>query len=179
MPFVKKIKTLNDIPDFLIGTPVEKLIHYHNFNQEFIECESAELLIAMCMDNRKRLNIPEKFAFILRTGGANVSALEFKISFAVAMAGLKYCVVIGHTNCGMVGLKGKRSAVVSGLVEHAGWSQSDAEVHFDKNVDKYHLDNELDFTIAEAKRLHTIYKKQTFVPLLYKVEDNKLYLIEE
>ena len=37
-----------------IGTPIEKLFEYHNLNKEFTSYDKAELLVGMCMDNRKQ-----------------------------------------------------------------------------------------------------------------------------
>ena len=39
----------------------------------------------MCMDNRKHLHIPDNFAFIIRSGGANLRYSEFKVSYAIAV----------------------------------------------------------------------------------------------
>ncbi len=60
------------------------------------------------MDNRKQLNIPNNFAYILRTGGGNLRYSEFKISYAIAVGGVKALALIGHNRCGMVNLMNKR-----------------------------------------------------------------------
>ena len=43
----------------------------------------------------------------------------------------------------------------------------------------YDIGNEVDFVLSEAKRLRLRYPKVLVVPMIYKIEDNRLYLIEE
>lgn len=43
----------------------------------------------------------------------------------------------------------------------------------------FEIGNEVDFVLSEAKRLRLRYPKIIVAPLLYKVEDNRLYLIRE
>ena len=64
------IKKKQDISEKYLNTPIGLLLEYHNLNLNFETYSSAKLLIGMCMDNRKHLNIPDNFAFIIRTGGA-------------------------------------------------------------------------------------------------------------
>src|SRR5688500_7364971 len=89
----------NDIPKELISTPIGSLLQYHNLDKKYGEYTSAQMLIAMCMDNRKHLHIPENFAFIIRTGGANLRYSEFRVSYAIAVGGVHYIALIGHNNC--------------------------------------------------------------------------------
>jgi len=53
-----KIETESDIPAEYKDTPIGLLLRYHNLQEEFKQYKSAKLLIGMCMDNRKHLNIP-------------------------------------------------------------------------------------------------------------------------
>src|SRR5690606_39208401 len=62
------------------GTPIGRLLEYHNLQRSYDAYTQAELLIGMCMDNRKHLSIPDNFAYILRAGGANMRPAEFKVS---------------------------------------------------------------------------------------------------
>jgi len=50
-------------------TPIGFLLAYHNLGKPFEGYSSAQLLIGMCMDNRKHLHIPDNFAYIIRSGG--------------------------------------------------------------------------------------------------------------
>ena len=160
-------------------TPIGLLLEYHNLNRPLDEYAKAELLIGMCMDNRKHLRIPDNFAFIIRAGGANLRYSEFKVSYAIAVGGVKSIALIGHNNCGMVNLISKKDLFIQGLVESAGWEREWAEEHFMHFAPIFEIGNEIDFVLSEAKRLRLRYPKIQVVPLLYRVEDNLLYLIKE
>nr|MBP8012314.1 carbonic anhydrase [Parabacteroides sp.] len=122
---------------------------------------------------------PDNFAFILRSGGGNLTYSEFKVSFAVAIGNVKYIAIIAHNKCGMVNLVSKKAQFIDGLVEKAGWSREKAEEHFKHYSPMFEIGNEIDFVLSEAKRLRTVYPQITVVPMYYKVEDNHLYLITE
>ena len=174
------VTSFEQIPDEYRGTPVSRLIAWHNgFSDEpETAVTRAEILVGMCMDNRKKLRIPENFAFILRAGGGNMRPSEFKVSFAVAVGGVRTIAIIVHNHCGMVGLSGRREQFVSGLVD-AGWERELAEQHFDSYAPLFEIGNEIDFVLAEAKRLRSRYPKVLVAPLLYNVEDNRLYCLRE
>lgn len=139
----------------------------------------AELLVGMCMDNRKQLNIPNNFAFIIRSAGGNLRYSEFKVSYAVSVGGVKAIALIGHNNCGMVNLTSKKDAFIKGLIENAGWEAERATEHFMNFAPMFEIENEIEFLLSETRRLRTKYPKILVAPLLYKVEDNLLYQIRE
>ena len=173
------ISSYDDIPEQYRGTPFERLIAWHNgFRDEHEPVARAEMLVGMCMDNRKKLRIPENFAFILRAGGGNLRPSEFKVSFAVAVGGVRSIAVIVHNHCGMVGLSRRREEFVTGLVD-AGWEREVAEQHFDSYAPLFEIGNEIDFALSEAKRLRLRYPKVQVAPLLYNVDDNRLYGLRE
>lgn len=161
------------------GTPIGKLLEYHNLGKPFDSYTRAELLIGMCMDHRKHLRIPDNFAYIIRAGGANLRFSEFKVSYAIAVGGAKAIALIGHTNCGMVNLMARKEQFIRGLVENAGWDRQFAEEHFLHFSPMFEIGNEVDFVISEAKRLRLRYPKILVAPLIYRVEDNLLYLLNE
>ena len=130
------------------------------------------------MDNRKHLRIPDNFAFILRAGGANLRPSEFKVSYAIAVGGVRSVVIIGHNNCGMVNVMARSHVFIEGLVS-AGWDRVQAEEHFFHFAPLFEIGSEIDFTISEAKRIRMRYPAVTVAPLLYKVEDNRLYVLDE
>ncbi len=110
-----------DIPASYRATPLGDLLRYHNLAAKMPQrVEKPQLLIGMCMDSRKHLRIPDNFAFILRTGGANLRQSEFRVSYALAVGGVRMIALITHTNCGMYGLQARREPFVAGLME-AGW----------------------------------------------------------
>ena len=161
------------------NTPIGLLLEYHNLNREPGIYTQAELLVGMCMDNRKHLHIPDNFAYIIRAGGANLRYSEFKVSYAIAVGNVSHIALIGHNNCGMVNLVSRKDQFINGLVEKAGWEREWAEEHFMHFSPMFEIGNEIDFVLSEAKRLRLRYPKIMIAPLLYKVEDNRLYLIKE
>ena len=175
LPLAKR----EDIPASYRNSSIAGLIEYHNLDKAMGTYTQAELLIGMCMDNRKHLRIPDNFAFIIRSGGANLRYSEFKVSYAIAVGGARAIALIGHTQCGMVNLIARKEQFIRGLVEEAGWSPEAAEEHFHHFAPMFEIGNEVDFILSEVKRLRLRYPKIPVAPMLYKVEDNKLYLIEE
>lgn len=173
------IANKEDIFSELRDTPVGLLLEYHNLQRDSESYSQAQLLVGMCMDNRKHLHIPDNFAYIIRAGGANLRYSEFKVSYAIAVGGVKSIALIGHNQCGMVNLVARREAFINGLVENAGWDPEWAEQHFTHFAPMFEVGNEIDFVLSESKRLRLRYPKIQVVPLLYKVEDNLLYQIRE
>ena len=175
------IKITNDkqIPSNYTKTPISELISYQNLDAEFKAYNSAELLIGMCMDNRKQLRMPENFAYIIRTGGANLRYSEFKVSYAIAIGGVKYIALIAHDNCGMVNLISKKADFIDGLCRNANWDRKRAEEHFMNYAPMFEIDNEVEFVVNESKRLSEKYLGVQVVPLLYTIEDNMLSMILE
>jgi carbonic anhydrase len=154
-------------------------LEYHNLNREDEIYSQAQLLIGMCMDNRKHLHIPDNFAFIIRAGGANLRYSEFKVSYAIAVGGVRSIALIGHNQCGMVNLVARKEPFIKGLIENAGWEPELAEQHLMNFAPMFEIDNEIDFVLSEAQRLRLRYPKIQVAPLLYKVEDNLLYQVQE
>jgi carbonic anhydrase len=168
----------NDIPKEYRNSPIGLLLEYHNLNRQFDIYSQARLLIGMCMDNRKHLHIPDNFAFIIRSGGANLRYSEFKVSYAIAVGEVSHIVLIGHNNCGMVNLVARKEEFISGLVNRAGWTKDAAEEHFMNLALMHEIGNEVDFIISETHRLRKRYPKIKVAPLYYQVEDNRLYCIQ-
>ena len=173
------ISTAEDIFPEYHRTPIGLLLEFHNLNRPLDTYTQAQLLIGMCMDNRKHLRIPDNFAFIIRAGGANLRYSEFKVSYAIAIGDIQHIALIGHNNCGMVNLISRKDQFINGLVNKAGWDREWAEEHFMHFAPIFEIGNEIDFVISEAKRLRLRYPKITVAPMHYKVDDNRLYLINE
>jgi carbonic anhydrase len=173
------VTTTEDIFPEYRNTPIGLLLEYHNLNRSLDSYLKAQLLVGMCMDNRKHLRIPDNFAYIIRSGGANLRYSEFKVSYAIAVGGVTAIALIGHNQCGMVNLMARRDLFIQGLVDNAGWEKEWAEEHFMHFAPMFEVGNEVDFVLSEAKRLRLRYPKIQVAPLLYRVEDNLLYLIRE
>jgi carbonic anhydrase len=160
-------------------SPIGLLLEYHNLNRPFDNYSKADLLIGMCMDNRKHLYIPDNFPYIIRSGGANLRYSEFKVSYAISVGQVRHIVLIGHNNCGMVNLFARKEIFIKGLVDTAGWDREWAEEHFMHFAPMFEIGNEIDFLLSEVKRLRLSYPKICIAPLFYQIEDNLLYLIRE
>jgi len=173
------VSSRNDILPQYRETPIGHLLEYHNLERDFAAYTNAELLIGMCMDNRKHLHIPDNFAFIIRAGGANLRYSEFKVSYAIAVGGVRHLALIGHTQCAMVNLIARKEQFVQGLVKGAGWQAQAAEDHFFHFAPMFEIGNEVDFILSEVERLRLRYPGIVVAPLMYRVEDNLLYLIQE
>lgn len=173
------VNTRNDILPAYQNTPIGLLLEYHNLGREQETYDSAKLLVGMCMDNRKHLNIPDNFSFIIRSGGANLRYSEFKVSFAISVGKVQHVALIGHNCCGMVNLASKKEEFINGLVERAGWDAFMANEHFLHFAPLFEIGNAVDFILSETQRLRMRYPKIMIAPLFYLVEDNKLYFIKE
>ncbi|UMZ73808.1 hypothetical protein [Natranaerofaba carboxydovora] len=175
MPVVKRRDIM---PDYL-NTPVGVLLEHHNLGKQELSYKPGSLLIGMCMDNRKSINMPENFAYVIRTGGSNMMEVEFKISFTIALGKVNAVALIAHNDCGMVDLLLKKDDFVKGLVDNGGWSEEQATDHFDKYAPKFEIENEIEFVFKESKRLKSIFPPILIAPLFYSIEDKLLYQVVE
>jgi carbonic anhydrase len=167
------------IPAVYRATPLGALLRYHDLRADMpTRVEKPELLVGMCMDSRKHLRIPDNFAFILRTGGANLRQSEFRVSYAIAVGGVRAIALLGHTNCGMSGLAARREAFVRGLVD-VGWDRPEAEDQFDRSLPTHEIGAEIDFVVSEARRLRALYPKVVVAPMIYRVEDDRICAVQE
>lgn len=173
------VTTPADIPAAYRDTPIGRFLEYHNLERPFDPYTRACMLIGMCMDNRKHLRIPDNFSYIIRAGGANLRYSEFKVSYAIGVGGAEAIALIGHTNCGMSCLVDRREQFIRGMVENAGWDAQHAEEHFNQFAPMFEIGNPVDFVISEARRLNYRYPKILVVPMIYKIEDNRVYLVKE
>ncbi|HKK81336.1 MAG TPA: carbonic anhydrase [Prolixibacteraceae bacterium] len=173
------IECKENIPHAYRDTPIGQLLEYHNLGRPFDTFMNAKLLVGMCMDNRKHLIMPDNFAFVIRSGGANLQYSEFKVSYAIAVGKVEYIALIGHNNCGMVNINARKKEFVDGLINIAGWTKDSAENHFKHFTPMFEIGNEIDFILSETKRLRLRYPGIKIAPMFYLVENNKLYFIEE
>lgn len=179
MILLRPIESLSDISPEIRGTPIEDLLCYHNLGAAHSPYSQAEILVGMCMDHRDRLSFPDNFAYIIRSAGCNLRQSEFQISYAVAIGSVSAIALVGHTNCGMVNLMNRRELFISRLVQRGGWQREWAEAHFMNSAATFEIGNEIDFLVAEARRLRGRYPAIPVVPLIYRVEDRRLYHVNE
>jgi len=179
MASLLKVQKKDDIPEPWQDSPLGLLLEYHNLGRPPDPYEKAQLLVGMCMDNRKSLRIPDKFAYIIRVGGANLRWVEFQVSYAIGVGGVRAIALIGHNHCAMVNLISRKDAFIEGLVKNAGWDPLLAEDHFKSFWPMFEIENEVDFLLREVKRLRVRYPKIQVAPLMYNVDDHLLYLVKE
>lgn len=173
------VRRAEDIFPVYRSSPIAELLAYHNLDKPHGRCPRAELLIGMCIDYRMRLNIPERFAFIMRAGGANFRGMEFQISLALALGGLRAIALIAHDQCRMENLHARRDAMIAGLIENAGWSREDAEKHFDEEASRFEIGDPADFVRSQTVLLRQRYPTVLIAPLMYRLNDGMLYQIEK
>jgi carbonic anhydrase len=173
------VQSAEDILPQYRNTPIGRLLEYNNLKKPFQTYTRAELLVGMCMDHRKHLHMPDNYAYIIRTGGANLRYSEFKVSYAIAIGGVSAIALIGHNNCGMVNLIARKTLFIDNMVEIAGWTHEQAEEQFMSFAPMFEIGNEIDFVLSEALRLRHKYPKTLVAPMHYRVEDNLLYLLHE
>ena len=111
-----KINTKEDIFAEYKNTPISVLLEYHNLNTHYEAVSSPQMLIGMCMDNRKYLHIPDNFAYIIRSGGGTLRFSEFKVSYTIAIGRIKTIALIAHNHCGMVNLMSKGNSLFKALL---------------------------------------------------------------
>ena len=174
-----QITDSKQIPEEYRKTPVASLLEYHNLGKAYSDYSAAQMLIGTCMDFRLKFQIPQNFAFMIRTGGANMKNMEFKISYAISVGGVKYIAIIGHSDCAMTKLAINKKIFIRGLVQHSKWSAKKAIKHFSDKAQVFEIKDEIDFTLKEAHRLRKLYPGITIVPMIYEIEDSKLYLINQ
>ena len=174
-----EIKTSKDIPPQYHNTPIASFLEYHNLDLKFKKHKNPELLIGMCIDSRQIIQVPHNFAYVVRTGGGNMRDMEFNISYAIAVGGIKHIIVLGHTNCAMINLMSKKDDFIKGLVNSGGWEKYLAEEHFFQSEPIYEIKNEIGFVLKETRRMRLKYPAVTVVPMMYRVKNNLVYIIEE
>ena len=160
-------------------TPIQHLLEYHNLRHTPPDYERAEILVSMCMDARKSLQIPDRFAFVIRTAAGNLRDNEFRTAFAIGVGGVRAIAIIGHTDCGMVKLSQRRRQFVDGLVANAGWPADVAERYFDQQAPRFEIRDEAEFAVSEAERVRDLYPNVLIAPMIYRVETGMLALIKE
>ena len=166
-----------DIPEEYRDTPIERLLLHHNPGLRPDRCEGADMLILMCMDNRQDINLPRNSAFFVRNSGGTQNGVSFSLSFAIAIGGIRYIAVIGHSDCMMVNLETRKKDFVENLSEHCLWDRAEAERHFMDMCAQFSKTDAIDSVIAEVEFIRSQYPGVIAAPLFYSVEDHMLYLI--
>ncbi len=91
------------------------------------------------MDHRKEFVIPNEFACVLRSAGANLRDSEFEVAYAIAAGGVDTIALLAHTDCGMSHVLSKREPFIEGLVQGAGWTPESAAEHLDDDAHRHRI----------------------------------------
>ncbi len=173
-----KVHQADDIFPAWCGTPVEDFLQYHNLRANQREYERAELLICACMDFRVSFTIPDKFAFIIRTPGANLIDNQFGLAAALTLADVRAVALVAHTDCAMTKVRESEERIVSGLIE-SGWDKNTAQKFYAEQADAHALTDPTDFAREQCRALRKKYNNVLFAPLLYDVTDGTLWQVKE
>ncbi len=173
-----EVNSLEDIFPAYRKTPIGLLLEYHNLNKTFCNYDRPQMLIGMCMDNRKNLWVPENFAFVIRSGGANLFYHEFQVSYSIGVGGVRHIALIGHNHCGMVRLEDRKDEFVNGMVRNAGWKEDNALMHFENLSPFFEIGDAVDFLVVEVERLRKRYPKVIVAPLFFNVDTGKILQIQ-
>ena len=126
------------------------------------------------MDHRKEFVIPNEFACVLRSAGANLRDSEFEVAYAIAAGGVDTLALLAHTDRGMSHVLSKREPFIEGLVQGAGWTPESAAEHLDDDAHRHHLGDAVTFVVDEAARLRTLFPAVRAAALLYRVDSDRL-----
>ncbi len=178
-PRLVPVHERSDVPTMYRDTAIADLLVYHNLGGgPHRRYTQADLLVGMCMDHRSRLRIPENFAYIMRSAGANFRGLDFQMSFAITVGRVRAIAIIGHDQCGMSGLAAQRSALVEGLVHGAGWERHIAELHFDEYAPRFEIGDPAKFALGQAHHVRQQYPGLPVAALLYRLDEGMLHIID-
>lgn len=177
-PRLVELNSASDLLPELAGTAVADLLLWQNLpalrSSMPLTTGHARLLVSMCMDHRADLVIPNEFAYILRSAGGTLRDSDFEVEYAIAVGGVTEIALLAHTDCGMVGVRGKRTKFVHGLVARGGCTPAFAEREFDRLAAVYEQDDVVGFVIDECRRLEAMLPGIRATPLLYRVADDRL-----
>lgn len=174
----KPLDAPGELPHVWRGSPLERLVAYQNEGLPHAEHERPELVVVTCMDSRVRLSIPRRFAFAVRTGGADVRPVELSLAVAVGVGRVEAIALIGHDDCQMALLPDKHQEFVEGLVA-AGVTREEAERRYAEGLAGGGIGDPLEFVRAQAARLTLSYPGALVAPLMYSVESGRLFALSE
>jgi len=163
-----------DIPLELRDSPIEALIMRLNFGWPVMQSNSPQLLISTCIEFRFSLPMPRMNSYVIRRASGRLVGSEFTIGYCMAQ-GVNHVAMIGHNDCGMTRAFQHAPRLVDSYVNQ-GWSRKSAQEFVDKNLQRYHMQDELEALQTEYIRLKALFKKLVIAPLFVSLYDSRLYL---
>ncbi|MFV0290043.1 MAG: hypothetical protein ACK5IJ_03980 [Mangrovibacterium sp.] len=174
MPKLIEINNSNDILPEYRNTPIGLLLEYHNLNKIFTHYDQAQLMIGMCADSRISLWLPDNFAYIFRTGGANLFYQEFQVSYTIGVGDIRHIVLIANNDCRMQNIQSVKEKFIEGMVQNAGWKTENAQTHFEGLAPFFEIGNSIEFIASETARIQKRYPKVQVAPLFFDVNSKQL-----
>ncbi len=168
------VRTLSDLRPEYQQTPIADLFRYHGEGAPGRSYARPPLVLLTCMDWRITVRVPESFAYVLRTAGANVESVLFNIDYAVAVLGVEAIALVGHDDCAMTAVHEHRRAFESGLVREQGWSAEKAAQAFESGASWFGLESAMAGVWSSAEALRKRYPKRLVAPLYYQVKEGRL-----
>lgn len=169
------------LPPRFTGTPIEDLLLFHNESKRMPSSfTKPELILSLCMDQRIALHLPKGFAFSLCTPGSRLQGLEFAVSYAIAMAGVRALAIIGHTDCAMTKVQDLKERFVKQLDDwHDQWDAQDALKHFEQWAPVFYIRDMKEHIRSQVEWISKIFPDLLVAPLIYHVEDHRIVLLED
>jgi SulP family sulfate permease len=173
------VKSESQIPECLRETPIYSLLKSQNLLQvDETPSDKADLIIGMCIDFRKQLHLPKNCAYVIRRAGANMKDCEFELALALS-AGIEYMALITHNKCLMSNPYTEERSVLETLSTRCGWKEDRARSFFYEQSTARGISDPVQFVLSESDRISALFKGLKVIPLLYSVDDDKLYLVNE
>ena len=173
------VKSETDIPNCLRETPIYALLKTQNLLEvDETPADQADLIIGMCIDFQKQLHLPKSCAYVIRRAGANMRDCELELALAVA-AGIEYMALIAHNKCLMSDPYAEEKKVVEALETRCGWKPDYAQAFFDEQSTARAISDPVQFLLVESQRITALFKALRVIPLIYCVDDDKLYLVNK
>lgn len=167
-----------DILEQYRGTAVAELLRCTNLGAT-LDASAPRILVATCLDPAATLKLPAGFAVVLRTAGARLKRVPFKVSWAIAAAGVEAIALIAHGGCSFAGLRESRERFVARLEAAAGWERTAAEQHFDHWASLFEVEEPAQAVLAESRRLASRYPGIPVAPLWLDSTSGRLAQIVE
>lgn len=174
---LRQIKDPSMLPTAWRDSPIEEFIGAHNFGKAIESGSEPRLLIVSCIEFRFRPEIPNNFAYVIRSAGgrmSNLPASEFALAYILAK-GVRHVALVGHNDCGMTRVNQFRPNLAEALVEQ-GWDRKHAEDFIRHNAERFAIEDEIDSLETEYLRLKELFKNIEIAPLFVSLASTRLHI---
>lgn len=171
------LESREDLPALWLDTPIEELIGAHNFGKEIEGASQPRLLIVSCIEFRFTPQIPNNFAYVIRSAGGRMSNLagsEFALSYIFAK-GVRHIAIVGHNDCGMTKVDEFKPSLIEALIDQ-GWKKEKAAAFIEENAGGFAMDDEIESLRREFLRLRSLFNNVVIAPLFVSLSSNRLHI---